>query len=218
MARKFNISLLIPSILLFYGAGCQDTGRFAVTGKVSTLGLGGELTTAITPKVNARVGVNALQLNVDENKVEDVEYDTELDFSSLSVLADWHVFDDAFRISGGVLSMNNGIEMNARPTVSVEIGDNIYTPAQVGTLTGRVDIDGLAPYIGIGWGNPLTSRQRWGFACDFGLAFTDSPEVSLTSTGVVSQADLTKEIKEIEDDADSFKVYPVISLGFYYRF
>ena len=114
--------------------------------------------------------------------------------------------------------MNNEIDLDARPTKSEQIGDTIYTPAQIGTLSGSVDIDGLAPYVGIGWGNPLTHNQRWGFTCDFGVAFTDSPDVALTSTGVVSQVDLSREINEIEDDLDSLKFYPVISMGLFYRF
>ena len=114
--------------------------------------------------------------------------------------------------------MNNEIDLDARPTVDVEIGDTTYSPADVGTLTGCVEIDGLSPYVGIGWGNPFTSNRRWGFTFDMGVAFTDSPDVSLTSTGIVSQADLSNEIKEIEDDLEGIKFYPVISLGLFYRF
>jgi len=219
MGKKLNIFLLsILSVLLSCGTGCQDTGRFAVSSKGGTLGLGGELTTEIISNVNARVGINALEFDFDEEEVEDVEYDLEGDFSSLSVIIDWHILDDSFRISGGVLSMNNGIEMNARPTVSAEIGNTIYTPAQIGTLNGSLDIDGLSPYVGIGWGNPFAGKRRWGFTLDLGLAFTDSPDVKLSSTGIVTSADLEKERRDIEDDFDSLRCYPVISLGLFFRF
>ena len=120
--------------------------------------------------------------------------------------------------------MHNKIDLDARLNESVEIGNTIYTPAQIGTLNGSLDIDGLSPYVGIGWGNPFGGDRRWGFTLDFGVAFTDSPDASLTSVGGTFSADptllanLEKERKDIEDDLDSFKFYPVISLGLFFRF
>ena len=219
MKKQLYIFLLSSiSVLLSFGAGCQDTGRFAVSGKAGTLGVGPEFTAKLATDINIRVGLNTLDIDLDDKDIEDVDYDLGIDLSSLSAIVDWHIFDDPFRISGGFISMNNKIEMDARPNNSVEIGNTIYTPAQIGTLTGRVDIDGLSPYVGIGWGNPFAGKRRWGFTVDMGLAFTDSPDVRLSSTGIVSSVDLEKERRDIEDDLDSIKVYPVISLGLFFRF
>jgi hypothetical protein len=225
MKKEFFIVLLSSLFFLFIMVtGCQDSGRFAVAGKAGTLGLGGELTAKVVPSVNARVGINQLDLDFDGEKLEDVEYDLGVELSSFSVLADWHIFEGSFRLSGGVISMDNSIEMDARPLENVEIGDIEYTPTQIGTLTGSIDIDNMAPYVGIGWGNPFTSNSRLGLTCDFGVAFTNSPEVSLLSSGGTYSSDSTflaeleKERRELEDDMDSIKFYPVISLGLFYRF
>jgi len=224
MGRKFNLLILLTlSVLLSFGAGCQDTGRFAVSGKGGTLGMGGDFTTGITNNINARVGLNMLDIDFDEEEIDDVEYDLGIDMYSFSALVDWHIFNDSFRISGGFISMNNEIDLDARPTTSEEIGGTIYTSDEIGTLSGNVDIDGLAPYVGIGWGNPLTHNKRWGFTCDIGVALTDSPDVALAATGTLASdptflADLEQERKDIEDDMDSLKFYPVISLGLFYRF
>jgi len=214
--KRKAILLLILSVLLSCGAGCQD-----VSGKASTLGLGGEFTTGVASNVNARVGFNMLDFDIDEQEFEDIEYDIGLDFSSFSALADWYVFNGSFRISGGILSLNHELNLDARPaTDEIEIGEGTYLPADIGTLSGSVEIDGVAPYLGIGWGNPLTSSRRWGFTCDFGVAFTSSPDVKLTATGEAAglEDDLTKEINDIEDGLDKFKLYPVIALSFFYRF
>ena len=66
----------------------------------------------------------------------------------------------------------------------------------------------------------MDRSKRWGFYCDLGVAFTDSPDVKLSATGAAAglTADLAKERNEIEDDLEPFKFYPVISLGIYYRF
>lgn len=218
---KLNaILLLILSILLFYGAGCTDSGKYAVSGKASTLGLGGEFTTAVTSNINARVGINTLDLDSDDKEIDDIEYDLGIDFESYSVLVDWYAFHDSFRISGGVLFMDHEFNMDARPTDNEQIGDNVYTPAEIGTLSGGIEIDQAAPYVGIGWGNPLTHSRRWGFTCDFGVAFINPPDVSLSATGAAAglEEDMAKEEDEIDDDMDKFKYYPVIALNFFYRF
>jgi len=182
------------------------------------LGLGGEVAAKVATDINVRFGFNDLNLDFDDKDIEDIEYDLGVDLSSVSALVDWHIFADSFKITGGFISMDNTINLDARPSENVEIGDTTYTPAQVGTLKGNLDIDGLAPYLGIGWGNPFTCSRRWGFTVDLGVAFTDSPDVSLYSTGIVSQVDLEKERRDIEDDMDFFRIYPVLSLGLFYRF
>lgn len=223
MRTKPNaILLLMLSILLYCGAGCTDTGRYAISGKTSTLGLGGEFTTAIRPDINARVGYNWLDIDIDDEEIEDVDFDIDVDFSSFTALADWYVFNNSFRISGGIISMDHEVELDARPTENIEIGDVEYTPAEVGSLYGSIESDDVAPYIGIGWGNPLTSSRRWGFTCDFGVAFTDTPDVTLDATGGTEpagfRAELEKQRKDIEDFFDDFKLYPVIAVSFFYRF
>ena len=218
MRKKLNaILLLILLVLLSCGAGCTDSGRFAVSGKTSTLGLGGEFTTAVTSNINARIGINALDLDF-ERELDDIEYDIGLDFSSFSALLDWHIFDSPFRISGGVLSMNHKLDLSASGTGVQEIGGITYDWSEIGTLSGSVEIDNVAPYVGIGWGNPLTGDKRWGFTCDFGVAFAGSPDVALSATGPVASADLERERRDIEDELEDFKFYPVISISFFYRF
>jgi hypothetical protein len=222
--KRKVILLLILSVLLSCGAGCQDSGKYAVSAKAGTLGLGGEFTTGVTSNVNARVGLNMLDFDIDEQELEDIEYDIGLDFSSFSALADWHVFNGSFRISGGIISMDNQIDMEARGASgeTVEIGDEEYFWDEIGKLNGSIENDGVAPYVGIGWGNPLTSSRRWGFTCDFGVAFTSSPDVSLAATGDALppgfDEELAKVQTDIEDVFDEFKLYPVIALSFFYRF
>jgi len=225
MRMKRNaILLLILSILLSCGTGCTDTGRYAVSAKGGTLGLGGEFTTALTSNINARVGINALDIDFDDQEIEDVEFDLGIDLSSYSVLVDWYAFNDSFRISGGIISMDNEVDLEARgPSGEFqEIGDVEYDWDDIGTLYGSIESDEVAPYVGIGWGNPLTHNKRWGFTCDFGVAFTSSPDVTLTASGGTMpagfDAELTKLQGDIEDFFDKFNLYPVIAVSFFYRF
>ncbi len=219
MSKKISIiALFSMSFLLIIDSGCHDSNSFAVGVKGGTLGLGGDVTAKVLPALNVRAGYSMLDFDSREREFDDVEYKTNIDLSGISLLADWHVFEGPFRISSGLYYMNNSLQMKARPKEDVEIGDTEYTPAQAGTIKGSIDIDGLAPYIGIGWGNPFKNNSRLGFTCDFGMAFTKKPDASLTSSGTVSSEDLAIERRKMEDDLDSYKFYPVISLGLYYRF
>jgi len=216
------ILLLILSVLLFLVTGCANSGGLAVSGKAGTLGLGGELTTRMTSNINARVGVNALDLDFDA-EAEDVEYDVGLELRSFTALLDWHIFDDPFRISAGILVNENELSLKASPTTTEELGGTPYTPDEIGTLSGRVDFDDLAPYVGIGWGNALDRNQRWGFYFDLGVAYTRSPHIALKANGSLAsdpafQADLARERDDIEDKLKRFRFYPVISIGLFYRF
>jgi hypothetical protein len=221
MGKKFCIVLLFSlSFLLFTLTGCQDSNRFAIGAKTGTLGLGGEFTAKVTPSVNWRVGYNTLDFDYDDVELDDVDYDASLDFSSFTALADWHLFEGTFRISGGVISMDHTCKLDGRlkEGATIDIGDNEYNQSQVGTLTRKVQFDKVAPYIGIGWGNPFIKNSRLGLACDLGIAFTGSPAVSVSSTGSVSRSDLKIEKDQIEDDLDVLKFYPVVGLSIYYRF
>ncbi|MFC1637046.1 hypothetical protein ACFL5Z_19670 [Planctomycetota bacterium] len=223
MKSKLNAVLwMVLSIFLCCGAGCTDSGQWAIGAKAGTLGIGGELTKKVATDINIRVGFNMLDYSFDDD-IADIEYDIGLDLRSLSALVDWHIFDGPFRITGGVLSMGNQFDLDALINQNITIGDNTYTPAEVGRLSGRVDIEGAAPYIGIGWGNPVGRGRRWGFYSDFGVAFASSPDVVLRATGTMAgnpafQADLAKEAQDIKDDLEDLEVYPVLSAGLYFRF
>ena len=122
--------------------------------------------------------------------------------------------------------MLNGNELNMKATgsnTSYDIGDTTYTASEVGTLTGNVEFNSFAPYVGIDFGNSVTKSKEFGFMFDLGIAYQGSPDVSLSATGTLSnnatfKEELRKEEKALQDDLDNFTIYPVISLGVTYQF
>jgi len=110
-----------------------------------------------------------------------------------------------------------------RAGTTYDINGVSYSAAQVGNLRGNVDFNSIAPYLGIGWGNPFGSGGNWSFSCDLGVVFQGSPNVSLAADGQFAddpafQANLEAERRDLEDELDSYKYYPVVSLGVTYRF
>lgn len=223
--KKKGVVILFNIFMIFSAAGLgySETGKVAVAAKASSLGLGAELTAGITQTINGRIGFNAFEYDYDGTE-GDVEYEFTLNLFSVSALLDWHPFDSGFRITGGALYNGNDVDAEGKPTNgSYKIGDETYTAEDVGTLTANFDVDDVAPYIGIGWGNAVSKDKRWSFVFDLGVIYQGSPEVTLSANGTLANdptfsAELEKERRELEDDLDSYKYYPVIAFGVSYKF
>jgi len=216
------IVLFFLSVSFSCGVAYADTGRFAISPQVSTSGPGAELITKLTSNINFRLGVHGVSFDLDGTE-SDIDYDFEVDLFSFSGLVDWHVFGNSFRITGGIVVNESEIDLEAEPAASLEIGDTTYTAAQIASLTGNLGFDSIAPYVGIGWGNPFTSKKRWGFMFDLGVAFTGPADLDLSASGPLAGdpaflADLERERQDVEDDLDDFKFFPVLALSFFYRF
>jgi hypothetical protein len=198
----------VPAAALDFGLGV----------KASTLGLGAEGTLGLSPFFNARLGVNQHSYKYDET-ADDIRYDAELDLNSAALILDWHPFAGTFRISAGLVNNKNAIHMKATPTSNMQIGNNTYTPAQIGSLSGEVEFKRNVPYFGLGWGNAVGKGLPFGFNFEIGIVKQGQADVSLSSSsGLVSQADLDREAQLAEEDLSDFDTYPVISLGFSFRF
>jgi hypothetical protein len=191
--------------------------------KVGTLGPGVELTLGVIEEaLNVRVGGNYMHLRF-SGKIKDVDYGVELNMASVPLMLDYHPFYNNFRITGGVMYNNNRASLDGNLNDVQKIGDHEYTPEEIGTLTGSVDFRKFAPYIGIGFGNAVGPDTSWNFVFDLGIMFQGVPGISLTADGTMSgdptfQADLAKEEANVQDEADKFQFYPVLSIGISYQF
>lgn len=193
-----------------------------VSPAVSTLGLGLEAGTRINESFGLRFGGN--WLGFDYDGIEgDLDYDADVTLASLGALVDYHPFRGGFRVSGGLRFNFNNADLDGTPTDDIEIGDEVFSPDEVGTLTGDATFDTFAPYLGIGYGATLLEGSlSVGF--DLGVMYQGQADVDLDaesgllSDDAVLQANLAIEEDEVEDDLEDFIVYPVIGLAIIYRF
>jgi hypothetical protein len=200
-------------------------GDAALGLKAGTLGIGLELTMEAMKNVNIRFGGNYFKIST-EVEVEDNDYDLDLKLNSYTALADWYVTDGSFRVTAGAFINENGLKGAALPSNTYEIGDTVYTANEVGTLTANVDFATVAPYLGIGWGNPLADDSDLTFMADLGIVFAGKPRLDIMSTGGTLSNDPTLEanIAQAEqdfrdtDEISLLRFYPVISIGLNYRF
>jgi hypothetical protein len=199
-----------------------DSGRLALAARSGTLGLGGDLMVNVLSDVNVRFGVGFFNLDFD-GQVEDVDYDFDLDLLTFPLVADWYPFENKFHVSAGIVLNQSEADVCGRYDGTLEIGDETYTSDEIGTLSGNVSFRDVAPYVGIGWGNAFGKARRWGFVTDLGVAFIGSPNVALSATGTLAddpdfRANLAREEEDLQDDADKFEIYPVLSANLYFRF
>lgn len=209
----FTLALSVTAAL---AAPNDDWG---VNLKAGTLGVGVELSKSMSDKFSANLGFNSYNFNTTET-TDGIDYDYKFDLQSAALLANYHPFTGVFRFTVGALYNNNELKLTGKPSAgsTYTINGVTYTAAQVGTLTGKLTFDKIAPYLGIGWGSRPGSKL--GLTADVGALYQGAPKLSLTASGAAAglTSDLEQERKSAESDLSDLKWYPVVSLGIYFRF
>ena len=220
MTRKILFAFAVISLALLTTRAYA--GGSSIGARISTLGAGVEVDTPITESISARAGVNYYPTISDSGTESNISYDIDLDLLSVPLLLDWRPFKGSFRLSGGAIYNANEIELRAKPTASYSVGGNTYQADQIGTLRATVDYDDIAPYLSFGWDTSFGKSNGFGFVLELGAFYQGSPNVEITATGALAsnqqlQSDLAREKAELERAIDS-KIYPVVAIGFSYRF
>lgn len=222
MLQKWTTLACLASVIAL-PAFSQNDSRIAISGGVGTTGGTLEAQVKLNDFFTLSGGANAFKFDVDES-VEDIDYTGEFDFSGANAFVQLHPFRSSFMLIGGVYAGTKEISLEARPTTDVEIGDDIFTPEEVGSLTGGLGFADAAPFAGIGFDNTFTKPRGFGFRLYAGAAFLGDSEVTLESTGGTLSndptltAELEREKANVEDEIDAFGVYPVVQAAITYRF
>jgi hypothetical protein len=220
-------------------ASDDDSGRVGVGVKASLLGGGAEVAVRLTHRTNVRAGFNVFSYDRDFNK-DGIAYNGTLSFKTVEAHYDFFPFAGNFHVSPGVL-VYAGDPITATAAVaggqSFTLGGTTYysdttTPVNG---TGKIDFDRAAPVATVGWGN-LVPRgdKRFSVPFEVGVAFQGSPKATLNLAGNVCespgvncvavatdsgvQANVQSEQSKLNSSMSFFKVYPIISIGFGYKF
>lgn len=243
-SRTLAVSILAMSL-----AGITTSASaapIALGVRSGTLGLfGAEATLGLGSYVNLRVPFNTLDFDYN-GKEDGVDYKGKLKLKNFGGQIDLHPFAGSFYLTAGVFANSNKLDLRAADPTGTEeykIGDSdrVYTSDTSDPLTinGRVKFGSTAPYVGLGWGNPIQGASAFYFRFELGVLFQGSAEVGLGATGsVVDQesgqsfstegnavpaqffkAELEQERSRLEGDiSDAIKIYPSIGLALGFRF
>ncbi|MDR2504381.1 MAG: hypothetical protein LBD82_08410 [Deltaproteobacteria bacterium] len=171
------------------------------------------------------MALNSASSSTDE---DDVSLSTNVDWYNAGLLADVHPFAGSFRLTAGLYYLKYGINFGMTPKAGheIEIGDHKYQANQVGRADLEIKWNHFAPYVGLGYGVEYGRHNAVNFAFSLGALYskpkadfwvTTDPAVPAWVKNQI-EADTSKELKDLNDTLDSFKIMPVISVGFTYRF
>lgn len=209
-ARHITTLALVVSTLPM-AALAGDNGT--VYTQLGTNGLGIGYATSVSPDWAVRGQYNALPKQKFSGDVGDFgstsNLTVEVDWNSVQLLGDWYPMSDGFRISAGAVFNNNRINVNGTGQVN---GKNATVNAEVKMS------DGVAPYLGIGYGMKPKMDKGLGFNFDLGVMF-QNPKSTLAATGAgVTQADVDAQNQKVQDAINNLKYFPVLSFGISYSF
>lgn len=232
--RGVAAALLLAAV----SGGVQAAGdEITFAGRLSTLGLGIESSTAYWDSVQLRVqgNVGTFDWNASDTGLE---ADATAELLSAGLLVDFYPLD-LLRLSVGAYANKNTIELERRGEGVIEVGANRYQTEANFTLGGDIGFDSMAPYVGIGVGNPLTSKSKLSVNFDVGVMAAGKPTAKLKARGTVTpvdengdatgpaveasedeafRTDLRAEQDEVASDVESLRFYPVVGLSLAYRF
>lgn len=222
-----KLTVIVAALALCPAVSFAD--NMAVSGKVGSLGLGVELTKTIANNVTGRVGINVFDYNTNTTR-NTVNYDMKLQLQTITVTADWYPMSGDFRTSAGMFYNNNRATFNARNIAGAyTINGTAYAAGAANDITslqGSATFNSLAPYIGIGWGNPAAKKNKgWGFVADLGVMYQGTPKATLTGTCGAAQlltcaavqANIAAEQIKLQAALNNFTWYPVASIGVSYK-
>jgi hypothetical protein len=182
-----------------------------------TLGIGPEASVAFGNSFAVRSNATFFNLSYDLDS-DEIGYSGEARFRSVGLMVDYHVGGSGFFVSAGARLNKNHAHAYATPTTLTAIGDEEYTPAEVGTLHAHADFKPIAPTLSLGYSGHLTKGLKLGI--EAGAMFEGALRFkSLTASNKgVDPDDLEAERRSLEEDAAKYKVYPILQLTAGYRF
>ncbi len=198
----------------------------------------------MSPKVAVRGGFNFLSYSHTFDQ-DGTNYDASLKLQSLEVALDLMIAG-GFRFSPGLLLYNNNhldATLAVPPSTTFSLGGVNYI-SQAGTPiggTGLLDFKRVAPVLGIGFGSMVPQGDRHFTAqFDLGVVFQGTANVALALTGngclVLPNgtpvgcapvnslpgvaANIASEQSKVADNdfVKLLKMYPVLSIGFGWKF
>ena len=219
MERHLFCTALFAVILALSGPAAAD-GNFGVGVKAGTLGIGVEGRWSPLPWFDIRAGVNQLDYD-DDGSQAGVPYDATLALDTTFATANFRFPLSPFRLTAGAYSNGNEFRLVSQDSASYDIGGSTYSGAEVGSLRGVTSFPSTAPYVGFGY--DFEVFDTFGLNLDFGVLWQGDPEVSLEANGLLAndpafRAALEDERRELLDEMEDFKAWPVLSLGFVFNF
>lgn len=212
--------LLLFSITPTLSAQTKPFKKFSVGVTAGTRGIGGEITTNLTKKINLRLAAAGFNYSDSGEEVDDdltIGYEGEASINTLSFMVDYHPFNRRFKLIGGVVRNNFELTAFAAPTEPYEFNDEkTFSPERLGSLSARVTYPNeWMPYFGLGFGNSLSKGIPIKLNMSLGLMYSGAPELRMEGSGLI--APTIDQVVNFQDGLNEFEWFPVFKLGLSFR-
>ena len=229
-----RVTLLSIFFALFASnAGAVDWGLGV---KAGTVGIGLDISLALTPTVNARLSLTNIDIE-DQNETITVgdtvqgDLDTTLnfDYGATALFFDWYVFDGTFHLTAGMMKNNGKVAFSGvlQDTITLN-GQTLSGDDIQGAIGGNISLgNSFQPYLGVGWGRKAGYDPGFSLTVDLGVALLDpgvnlNAQISGSATSTKTQEQLDNDLRQLETDAESdlsqLEAFPIIALGLNYAF
>jgi hypothetical protein len=224
--------------------GETATRPFSAVGidvKIGAGGIGFDVATPLGRKFNLRGTGYFFRYNatITENYVT---YGGNIQLASGGGSLDWYPWGGKFRLSAGFIAYNgNQLTGSAtlNPNQSFTLNGNTYYSSATDPLHASATLQlgsKAAPTFGFGWGNivPRKAGKHFSVPVEFGFAYVGQPSIDLGFVGTVCnslgtscqtvannptfESDLAAQKAKYQSDLSALRFYPIISIGFGYKF
>ncbi len=192
--------------------------KLSVGAGVSPLGIGFEMATNLNDHFNVRGVGNVFKYSPTIN-TNGFAVDSNLNLASAGVMLDVYPFRSGFRLSPGVLFLNQN-EITASTVVaggtSFTLNNQDYYSANPNPATGATPVNGhgslvlnkTSPSFVItgGWGNHIQRNGHWSFPVELGVAFIGKPQVNMSLAGWACEDAAQRFCSNIADPNDPIAI------------
>ncbi|HUD21418.1 MAG TPA: hypothetical protein VMQ60_01105 [Acidobacteriaceae bacterium] len=198
-------------------------------------------------RLNLRGGASFLTYTPGTIVTDSVNINGTIKFQNAGTMVDWFPFHGIFRLSAGATIYNNtGLTatLNVPAKQSFTFGGTTYysDPTNVNPITGTGIFtfggNNVVPRTTIGFGNMLSKKGHLHFETEIGVQYFSAPTVAYTISGTacqnynsttntytncgpssttVSQASITTEQNNLQNDLTDLRFFPILSFGLSYR-
>ena len=213
--------------------------HLSIGAEVGTTGWGFEAAVPLTHFVTFRTGFTTLprfNIKTDINYTthgteKNVDVLGRIHMSDYKLLADIYPFKhSSFHLTGGFYAglpnlgtAYNKEKLDVKTGEGLEIGGLFIRPDENDLVKLRLQVNSFKPYVGLGFGRPISSKHKVSAAFDLGVMFWGKPKIKVYSPDEDQWIRVTKEDIDDEDFHDGvnklekFTVYPVLNFRIYYN-
>lgn len=222
--------------LVFAGLACSSTlslraaedevkyQPFTLSPNVSTLGFGVDARWRFADHFGVRGGVDYLGYSKDGEDIEGARYNADLRLFSAPLSLDVYPWENrSIRVSIGALINKNqlkGFSPSTGAGTFVEIGGVLIDSGAVGDISLKVEQQTFSPFVSVGGDFSLNRSKSLSLGLEVGVAYTGSPDVTLTRSNGPDAIDtqMAIERQQIEDKMKDYKFYPIVKVSLNFAF